>query len=208
MDDDDDTEFKLFNDNSLSLFDQPCELNFCSLSSVVLGSEDIGEKVEMPESSTSVSILENDENLGRRDQSATEEAEGSSMEEQLSENGTSSFRDFLNKIFKTNRREKSSLGRVCDKVNRIECFSKYRGAGGGKYHRSASTDELGERSHRSSSFLWLNKGSQHRSKPYPSMQRQRPASESSLPHSTLLAECFGNSVHGRHILSNASKQGR
>lgn len=207
MDDDDDTKFKLFNDNSLSLFDQPCELNFCSLSSVVLGSEDMGEKVEMPVSSTSVSILENDEYLGRRDQSATE-AEGSGMEEQLSENGTSSFRDFLNKIFRTNRREKSSLGRVCDKVNRIECFSKIREAGGSKYHRSASTDELGERSHRSSSFLWLNKGWQHRSKPFPSMQCQRPSSESSLPHSTLLAECFGNSVHGRHILSSASKQGR
>lgn len=201
----DDTEFKLF--NSLSLFDQPCELNFCSLSSVVLGSEDIGEKVEMPKS-TSVSILENDEYFECMDQSAAE-AEASSTEKQLSESGgTSGFRDFLNNIFRTDRREKPSLGRICDKINKIECFSKFRAAGGSKYHRSASTDELGERSRRSSSFLWLNKGWQHRSKPFSSVHCQRPSSESSLPHSTLLAECSGNSVHGRHILSNSSKQGR
>lgn len=206
MDDADDTEFKQFNDNSLSLFDQPCELNFCSLSSVVLGGEDIGEKVEMPKR-TSASILENDEFLGSRFQSAAE-AEASSMDEKLSESGTSGFRDFLNKIFRTNRRERSSLGRICDKVNRIECFSKIREAGGSKYHRSASTDELGERSRRSSSFLWLNKGRQHTSKPFPSIQCQRPSSESSLPHSALLAECSGNSVYGRHILSKSSKQGR
>lgn len=194
IDDYDDAEFRRFKENALSIFDQPSEI------SVIFESDEAAEKVENPHSVSS-SFVEDDGYFGSKDQSSTKTEANSIV--RSSESGGRGFRNFLNKIFRTSRRE-----RLYDKADRKECFKKNGEPDDNRYHRSASADELDDRKCKSLSLTYLHKQQRKNTSTSP-IQSQRRLSESSLPHSTLPAKCSGSSVDCRGgLLLHASKQGR